>query len=205
MVGVSENTISVILKKNTLFVRFKKNFENLASQKLLPNIGNPTLKIGDFPLQQPGVVDEFIEFKLIYENNLNSGDNFQSFVSNVTDMVLGFIQQFTFRAIGIMMKSSEFIPLSGYSFTNLKKESIEALRNKRKFILIKDYNQYLDNTGPNRKTMYKFDIKVIDPAIDRVEYADVFCILQKDPEQAQRILQEKYTSQLKSDDWVCWC
>lgn len=206
LISVNGSTVSIFLKKNTLFVRYRTNFLNLAKTKVLPNIGNPKLEIKDFPVNVPGntMGNEYIEVQLQYGKDMMN-ENAQSIAGNIADKFLMFIDQFTMTAIDNMMSTSEFIPLSGYSFENLKEEAKAALQAKRKFILIKDYDQYL-NMGPDKKAPYKFNIKVIDPEKNREEYADVFCILQKEnPKEAQRVLSEKYKEQLKFDDWTTWC
>lgn len=118
----------------------------------------------------------------------------------VANVLVTFLREFQSTAIGYMMAHSEFIPLEGYSFENLKEESTAALQANRRFVLIKNYDQYL-SINPQTGTC-KFDIKIIDPEENKDEYAAVYCILQKNPKEAQKELIKKYSDQLVEDDWT---
>lgn len=202
----SGNTFSAFVRKNSMYRRFEDKFLDLARTKLLPIIGNPELKVSNFPVYINSGEDpvDFLKIDLTYKDQLNP-----SMLNTIADEFLTFVGSFTSRAVEIMLKNSEFIPLDGYSFKNLKKEVVEALKANRKFIIIKDYDQYLNMEEPgnsNTSARFNFDIKVIDPLENRDEYAEIYCVLQKNtPKQAQKILTEKYKDQLQREDWYSWC
>jgi hypothetical protein len=200
----SGNTFSAFVRKNSMYNRFADKFLDLARTKLLPVVGNPELKVSNFPVQiNPGEKPEnFLRFDLTYKSQLNN----PIVLDTIANEFLTFVEAFTSRAIESMLRSSEFIPLSGYSFSNLKKEVVEALKANRKFIIIKDYDQYLGMKPSGTNSGFNFDIKVIDPKENRDEYAEVYCILQKNtPKQAQKILKERYKDQLQRENWYSWC
>lgn len=200
-IAVKNGVISMYLKRNSIFEKFKKNFINLAKTKVLSKIDNPTLTIEDFPIASSPMLgsNDFIEVKLSYGDRY-SEENLQMMCQEVANVLLTFLQDFQSTAVGYMMAHSEFIPLEGYSFENLKKESTAALQANRRFILIKNYDQYL-SINPQTGTC-KFDIKIIDPVENKDEYAAVYCILQKNPKDAQKELIKKYSDQLVEDDWT---
>jgi hypothetical protein len=200
-IAVKNGCISMYLKRNSIFEKFKKNFINLAKTKVLSKIDNPVLTVEDFPIASSPILgsNDFIEVKLSYGDRY-SEENLQMMCQEVANTLVTFLQEFQSTAVGYMMAHSEFIPLEGYSFENLKKESTAALQANRRFILIKNYDQYL-SINPQTGTC-KFDIKIIDPVENKDEYAAVYCILQKNPEEAQKELIKKYSDQLVEDDWT---
>lgn len=205
MIAVKEDGISAFLKRNSIFDKFRCNFLNLAKDRLLPKINNPELSIQDYPVfnlpaNNSGNCNDYVEIKFTYSGDSYNEDTLQKMCSKVADEFLTFLGMFIMTAIGHMMSHSEFIPLKGYSFENLKKESTDALKANRRFILIKDYDQY-KSINPQTGTC-KFDIKIIDPEENKNEYAEIYCILQKSPKEAQKELIKKYSNQLKEDDWT---
>lgn len=200
-IAVKNGCISMYLKRNSIFEKFKKNFINLAKTKVLDKIDNPKLTVEDFPITSTPMLgsNDYIEIRLSYDDRY-SEENLQVMCQEVANVLVTFLREFQSTAIGYMMAHSEFIPLEGYSFENLKEESTAALQANRRFVLIKNYDQYL-SINPQTGTC-KFDIKIIDPEENKDEYAAVYCILQKNPKEAQKELIKKYSDQLVEDDWT---
>ena len=200
-VDVDGNSFSVILKQNDMYSRFQSNFKNLAKEKLFPALNGPdSMDIKKF-VDSSKEENLKITFSYSSERNIDWKNESPVFAN----AVMGFIMEFTEKAIRQMLDSSEFVPLSGYSFSKLKEESKRALTERRKLILIKTFDQYEKMGTVENENKYKFDIKILDPEKDRTEYANVYLILQnEDPKAAQKELTKKYLSELKYTDWNNW-
>ncbi len=200
-VDVDGNSFSVILKQNDMYSRFQSNFKNLAKEKLFPALKGPdSMDVKKF-------VDSSKEenLKITFTYNSERSIDWKNESPVFANAVMGFIMEFTEKAIRQMLDSSEFVPLSGYSFSKLKEESKRALTERRKLILIKTFDQYEKMGTVENENKYKFDIKILDPEKDRTEYANVYLILQnEDPKAAQKELTKKYLSELKYTDWNNW-
>lgn len=200
-VDVDGNSFSVILKQNDMYSRFQSNFKNLAKEKLFPALKGPdSMDVKKF-------VDSSKEenLKITFSYNSERNIDWKNESPVFANAVMGFIMEFTEKAIRQMLDSSEFVPLSGYSFSKLKEESKRALTERRKLILIKTFDQYEKMGTVENENKYKFDIKILDPEKDRTEYANVYLILQnEDPKAAQKELTKKYLSELKYTDWNNW-
>jgi hypothetical protein len=200
-VDVDGNSFSVILKQNDMYSRFQSNFKNLAKEKLFPALKGPdSMDVKKF-VDSSKEENLKITFSYSSERNIDWKNESPVFAN----AVMGFIMEFTEKAIRQMLDSSEFVPLSGYSFSKLKEESKRALTERRKLILIKTFDQYEKMGTVENENKYKFDIKILDPEKDRTEYANVYLILQnEDPKAAQKELTKKYLSELKYTDWNNW-
>lgn len=200
-VDVDGNSFSVILKQNDMYSRFQPNFKNLAKEKLFPALKGPdSMDVKKF-VDSSKEENLKITFSYSSERNIDWKNESPVFAN----AVMGFIMEFTEKAIRQMLDSSEFVPLSGYSFSKLKEESKRALTERRKLILIKTFDQYEKMGTVENENKYKFDIKILDPEKDRTEYANVYLILQnEDPKAAQKELTKKYLSELKYTDWNNW-
>lgn len=200
-VDVDGNSFSVILKQNDMYSRFQSNFKNLAKEKLFPALKGPdSMDVKKF-VDSSKEENLKITFSYSSERNIDWKNESPVFAN----AVMGFIMEFTEKAIRQMLDSSEFVPLSGYSFSKLKEESKRALTERRKLILIKTFDQYEKMGTVENENKYKFEIKILDPEKDRTEYANVYLILQnEDPKAAQKELTKKYLSELKYTDWNNW-
>lgn len=200
-VDVDGNSFSVILKQNDMYSRFQSNFKNLAKEKLFPALKGPdSMDVKKF-VDSSKEENLKITFSYSSERNIDWKNESPVFAN----AVMGFLMVFTEKAIRQMLDSSEFVPLSGYSFSKLKEESKRALTERRKLILIKTFDQYEKMGTVENENKYKFDIKILDPEKDRTEYANVYLILQnEDPKAAQKELTKKYLSELKYTDWNNW-
>lgn len=92
------------------------------------------------------------------------------------------------------LKTTEFIPLNGYSVSNMQEEILKAVKNKRKICIIKDYQEYLNNGI--EKNSYRFNQYMIDYGTDEY-YNAVILINSGDFE----TLKKDYIPKLKAENW----
>lgn len=71
-----------------------------------------------------------------------SCDEFPSNLQNKFELMNDVINKFTELAIKEEVKTTEFIPLNGYSFDSLKEEVVKAVQGHRDLLLIDDYSEY---------------------------------------------------------------
>ena len=93
------------------------------------------------------------------------------------------------------LKTTEFIPLYGYSIENLSKEIIQAYKNGRNYCIVKDYDEYLNMVEKNE---YKFHQYVLSKELNKKDYMDVtLLIYNKNIEEVRN----KFEKKLKLKNW----
>ena len=103
------------------------------------------------------------------------------------------VYNFVIGAIRHEYKKTEFIPLEGYPIENMQKEVPEAVKNKRRLCIIKDYDEFLNAEKTSKPIYHQY---IIEPGSS--EYADVVIMIYKgDLEQIRKIYKDK----LKLEDW----
>lgn len=92
------------------------------------------------------------------------------------------------------LKTTEFIPLNGYSVSKMQDEILKAVENKRKLCIIKDYKEYVNNGI--EKGSYRFHQYMIDYGTEEY-YNAVILISGGDFDTLTRM----YASKLKEESW----
>ena len=92
------------------------------------------------------------------------------------------------------LKTTEFIPLEGYSVSNMQDEILKAVEGKRKLCIIKDYQEYLD--GGIEKGSYRFNQYMIEYGTD--EYYDAVILISGGDFDT---LRKMYAPKLKEENW----
>lgn len=108
--------------------------------------------------------------------------------------VLSIAKRFSFAAYKHSIRGYEFIPLSGYSIDELKKDILAALDNKRSFALIDTYSHYKDLMESPEKTYKQYLIPY-----DSKEYVDVFLMIRRGDLKG---LSKTYKGKLKEYSWM---
>lgn len=109
------------------------------------------------------------------------------------------ISIFIETALNSRQRSTEIIPLEGYSFDNLRKEIIEAIKDKRNFYIVKDYSEFLA-AGDNSKDLFnRFVYNQYKIKYGTREYADVALMIH---EGREKELIENYKDKLVKENWV---
>lgn len=80
--------------------------------------------------------------KIKGEEKLNDGDRIENIPPEVHELVSSLIEKFTDKALEAEFENVEFIPLSGYSIEELKKDITSSIKEKRDFCLIDTYENY---------------------------------------------------------------
>lgn len=107
------------------------------------------------------------------------------------------INRFVVYVLKKELKSIEFIPLNGYPVEELKKDVQAAVKGKRKFCLIKTYEEYLKNQKANSKNAFTYHQYMVEYGTP--EYIEVALNLYNGEID---ILREKYEPQLKYTNWI---
>lgn len=111
--------------------------------------------------------------------------------------VLDFVQRFTMAAVKNILKKTEFLPImdfsGGYSFKEMQKDIVTALENKRDFLLIDSYKNYLAN---NESQKYEFNQYLVSYGSD--EYVNIFILIKSGNLKELRRL---YKDKLKLTNW----
>ena len=92
------------------------------------------------------------------------------------------------------LKTTEFIPLEGYSISNMQDEILNAVKGKRKLCIIKDYQEFLDSG--TKKGNYMFHQYMIEYGTDEY-YNAVILISGGDFD----TLTKMYKPKLKLESW----
>lgn len=90
------------------------------------------------------------------------------------------------------LKSTEFIPLDGYSYDNLSNEIKGCVAGKRKLCIIKNFDEYL-----NRNNQYMYHQHVIEYGTQ--EYYDTVVLIY---EKKFDELKAKYADKLVLESWI---
>ena len=108
-------------------------------------------------------------------------------------------------------KTTEFIPLSGYSWKDLKKDVKAAIESKRNFCVLETYQSYLDLCGPEEvsgkrvekkepdKDGNQYLVKHLDVPYMSDDYCNIAILIETDGE---KDLKEIYTPKLIKSDWI---
>jgi hypothetical protein len=112
--------------------------------------------------------------------------------------VLSIANRFVVAALKYKLKHTEFLPFldfsGGYSFEEMQKDVVEAIKAKRDFNLIDTYKNYLDNM----KTLkYEFNQYPVKYGTD--EYADIVLLIKSGN---LKELQATYKDKLKFTSWT---
>lgn len=221
IVAVEGNNISVILKRNSMYTRYKTNFIGLAEKRLLPKLGNPKMLIENFnvssaPTPAPVSIEGNNNIRVTFDYSKDATgeeDDFEkvkSMAKTVASNMLEFVYSFTLAAISDLLKSSEIISLEGLSVEEMRDAVKTAFKLKRKLILVKNLQQYKTlKEGPKPQNGFNcnVDIKVLDPATNRDEYAELYLILTNSDlkkEEIEKKMSEKYGESLEKDNWILW-
>jgi len=188
----------VIIKiKTNLFDEYLPNFigffiEKISDEKntdipegLVVEEGQSSEALIMFPL--PKTASEAIE------NMAEEGKGYLKIEKKNIDSINSVINDFVQSAIRHKLKTTEFIPLEGYSFDSLQEEIKDAAKNKRKLCVIKDFSEYL----AMKKGKYEFNQYVVEPESE--EYADlVLMLLNKESDKIKQI----YLPKLSLTEWI---
>lgn len=111
-------------------------------------------------------------------------------LKNIEDIV----GRFTCAAIRKETSTLEFLPLRGYPIEDLKKDIIEAMKNKRNFCIIDTYKNYL-NVEKTKNYVYN---QYIVPA-GTSEYVDIALLIHQGN---MKELRKRYENKLIKVEWV---
>lgn len=104
------------------------------------------------------------------------------------------IQDFTNRVMKRKLSKSEFIPLYGYSVENLQKDIVEAIRNKRDFVVMDKYSEYVKFTKRDTETLNQFRV-----SYGSNEYSDVAIYIHSGN---MKKLREIWLPKLERQEWI---
>lgn len=111
--------------------------------------------------------------------------------------VISIVRRFAICSVRSILKRSEFLPIldfsGGYSFEELQKDVISAAKNKRQYIVIDSYQNYLTNT---KDMKYEFNQYIIP--FGTSEYCD-FLLLARAGKLKE--IRETYKPKLKKTSW----
>jgi hypothetical protein len=91
------------------------------------------------------------------------------------------------------LKTTEFIPLHGYSSKNLKNDIQEAVKNKRKLCIIKDYSEYTALTTSKKYVFHQIMVEY-----GTRDYTETAILLYNED---MKSLRDKFEDSLKLEDW----
>ena len=136
-----------------------------------------------------------IDDKSVGVANINPDSRMMSIGINAKhmDAFQKIISSFVSCAISKEIKTTEFIPLYGYSISNLKEEVQEAVKNKRKLCIIKDYSEY---TSMNSERKYVFHQYMVEPGTR--DYTEAAILLYNED---IKKLREIFEDKLKLESW----
>jgi hypothetical protein len=110
--------------------------------------------------------------------------------------VMNVISKFVNSAIRKEFKTTEFIPLYGYSKDDLHKDIQEAVKNKRKLCIIRDYSEYLAMSQGKNGATYIFHQYMVEYGTP--EYTEASILLyNKD----MKSLRDMFESKLALENW----
>ena len=195
--GFDPNLKKVVIRVETpLFEKYYSNFKGLIESK--ENKGLPE-----------GISCEKSDFEkhvalVSFPFNKKNGEGAPSPAGTIAvrvdimKAIHSVINRFATVALSKELKSTEFIPLSGYEVAELKKDVQKAVQGKRDFCIIKNYKEYTDSVNnPEKKDAYKFHQYVVK--YDTEEYANVAINLY---EGEIDVLRAKYEPKLTLTNWI---
>ena len=137
-----------------------------------------------FPAESSGSIVKSSDNKMAVGVNVVVMETFQNIINTFMNC-----------ALRKELKTTEFIPLYGYSIDNLKEDIQVAVKNKRKFCIIKDYSEYL---AIQNKKVEKYEFHQVMVEVGTPEYTDVAILLyQKKIDE----LREMFEKKLKLENW----
>ena len=107
--------------------------------------------------------------------------------------ITSLLNDFRAEAIKDEIRTTEFIPLSGYSVKNLQKDIVTAIKAKRNFCLIESYSDYqkFENREISRLRQYKVKHSTND-------YSEIALSIY---EGNLKRIKDQYTPKLEEVDW----
>lgn len=147
-------------------------------------VDNTTAMIS-FPLDDKGMVTKLSENKMSIGINADSMDVFQRVINTFINC-----------ALKKELKTTEFVPLYGYSIDELHNDIQAAVKNKRKLCIIRDYSEYLAMSQGKNGTAYIFHQYMVEYGTP--EYTEAAILLyNKDMES----LRNTFESKLVLESW----
>jgi hypothetical protein len=137
-----------------------------------------------FPIGNLGSVIHSDENKISVGISVESMEVFQKILN-----------EFTSCALRKELKTTEFIPLYGYPKENLKNDIQEAVKNKRKLCIIKDYSEYLE-MSEGKTNKYIFHQIFVE--FGTHEYTEAAILLYNEKLEE---LREMFEDSLRLEDW----
>lgn len=107
------------------------------------------------------------------------------------------INRFCNAALRKTLKTTEFLPIFGYPIEDLKEDVKEAVKNKRNFCIIKDYQEYLDFSNSKESPKYCFT-QVIAEYMSDLWAEAVLLILDDKIEDLRKLVEPLY----KKTEWI---
>lgn len=184
----NNNRITFNVKTN-LLVKYFSNFSGLIlNDKTLPkgievSQESENSAVISFPAPENAIKRETENMKAI------------AIDVNIVNKIEDIVSMFVRSGIRKELKTTEFIPLYGYSIENLSKEIIQAYKNGRNYCIVKDYDEYLNMVEKNE---YKFHQYVLSKELNKKDYMDVtLLIYNKNIEEVRK----KFENKLKLKNW----
>lgn len=184
----NNNRITFNVKTN-LLVKYFSNFSGLIlNDKTLPkgievSQESENSAVISFPAPENAIKKETENMKAI------------AIDVNIVNKIENIVSMFVRSGIRKELKTTEFIPLYGYSIENLSKEIIQAYKNGRNYCIVKDYDEYLNMVEKNE---YKFHQYVLSKELNKKDYMDVtLLIYNKNIEEVRN----KFEKKLKLKNW----
>lgn len=135
-----------------------------------------------FPVDNGGSIIKASENKMAIGINENSMNVFQDIINSFMEC-----------AIRKELKTTEFIPLHGYPKEELQKDIQEAVKNKRKLCIIKDFSEYKAMSGEKK---YIFHQAIVEYGTH--EYSEASILLFKGE---LGTLRKMYEEKLVLENW----
>ena len=184
----NNNRITFNVKTN-LLVKYFSNFSGLIlNDKTLPkgievSQESENSAVISFPAPENAIKKETENMKAI------------AIDVNIINKIENIVSMFVRSGLRKELKTTEFIPLYGYSIENLSKEIIQAYKNGRNYCIVKDYDEYLNMVEKNE---YKFHQYVLSKESNKKDYMDVtLLIYNKNIEEVRN----KFEKKLKLKNW----
>lgn len=184
----NNNRITFNVKTN-LLVKYFSNFSGLIlNDKTLPkgievSQESENSAVISFPAPENAIKKETENMKAI------------AIDVNIVNKIENIVSMFVRSGLRKELKTTEFIPLYGYSIENLSKEIIQAYKNGRNYCIVKDYDEYLNMVEKNE---YKFHQYVLSKELNKKDYMDVtLLIYNKNIEEVRN----KFEKKLKLKNW----
>lgn len=110
--------------------------------------------------------------------------------------VMGFIYNFTDKAVKNMDKTRECLPLRGYPEEELKNDVIKALNAKRDLLIIDTFQAWVKGMRTGERSYNQYLVKY---KTQQSEYSDIVLMIVNGKFKEWR---KKYKGQLKKVDWI---